>query len=224
MHSLNAALACVWWKVTILARACGIPVKLEDVPVSSLVPAALESWAPAAGDVLADAFIQEMEAYDGEKAELIAKADAAGEVRLGYTFDAGPNAVLLLRREHAADALAAVLKYFPPSAAAADGYVSDAALAAAAAAAPPNPALAAAFPLPPQPGAVKKVYCTDVGPGAHVLPPTEALADAGGMPLPTDAAAAADGEPAAASLLSMPIKAALVVMGLAALRSVLRNK
>ena len=87
--------------------------------------------------------------------------DAAGEVRLGYTFDAGPNAVLLLRREHAADALAAVLKYFP-SAAAADGYVSDAALAAAAAAAPPNPALAAAFPLPPQPGAVKKVYCTDV--------------------------------------------------------------
>ena len=50
--------------------------------------------------------------------------DAAGEVRLGYTFDAGPNAVLLLRREHAADVLAAVLKYFLPSAAAADGYAA----------------------------------------------------------------------------------------------------
>ena len=148
--------------------------------------------------------------------------DAAGEVRLGYTFDAGPNAVLLLRREHAADVLAAVLKYFPPSAAAADGYVSDAALAAAAAAAPPNPALAAAFPLPPQPGAVKKVYCTDVGPGAHVLPPEEVLADGAGMPLAT-----ADGGGGGAlwggPFLSMPAKAALVVIALAALRSALRK-
>ena len=67
-------------KVTILARACGIEVELDDVPVSSLVPAALESWAPAEGEVLADAFIQQMEAFDDEKAELIAKADAAGEV------------------------------------------------------------------------------------------------------------------------------------------------
>lgn len=66
-------------KVTILARACGIEVELDSVPVQSLVPAALEAWAPKEGEVLADAFIAEMEAYDGEKAELIAKADAAGE-------------------------------------------------------------------------------------------------------------------------------------------------
>jgi len=67
-------------KVTILARACGIEIELDSVPVQSLVPAALESWAPKEGEVLADAFIAEMEAYDEEKADLIAKADAAGEV------------------------------------------------------------------------------------------------------------------------------------------------
>jgi len=67
-------------KVTILARTCGVEVELEDVPVQSLVPAALQDWSPAEGQVLADAFIEQMEAYDAEKAELIAKAEAAGEV------------------------------------------------------------------------------------------------------------------------------------------------
>jgi len=67
-------------KVTILARQCGIEVALEDVPVESLVPSALQDWAPAEGAVLADAFIAEMKAYDEDKAALIAKADAAGEV------------------------------------------------------------------------------------------------------------------------------------------------
>ena len=76
--------------------------------------------------------------------------------------------------------------------------------------------------LPPQPGAVKKVYCTDVGPGAHVLPPEEVLADGAGMPLAT-----ADGGGGGAlwggPFLSMPAKAALVVIALAALRSALRK-
>jgi len=67
-------------KVTILARACGVEVKLEDVPVASLVPAALEDWAPAEGEVLADAFIGKMVAFDDEKAALLAEADAAGNV------------------------------------------------------------------------------------------------------------------------------------------------
>ena len=67
-------------KVTILARACGIPVELDDVPVSSLVPAALEDWSPAEGEVLADAFIEQMKAYDAEKDELISSAEAAGMV------------------------------------------------------------------------------------------------------------------------------------------------
>lgn len=67
-------------KVTILARQCGIEVALEDVPVESLVPPALQDWSPAEGAVLADAFIAEMKAYDEDKAALIAKADAAGGV------------------------------------------------------------------------------------------------------------------------------------------------
>ena len=67
-------------KVTILARACGIEVDLDSVPVESLVPAALQDWSPAPGEVLADAFIAQMEAFDDEKAELIKGAEAAGNV------------------------------------------------------------------------------------------------------------------------------------------------
>ena len=67
-------------KVTILARACGLEVDLESVPVESLVPAALQDWSPAEGEELATGFIKQMEAFDDEKAELIATADAAGEV------------------------------------------------------------------------------------------------------------------------------------------------
>ena len=39
------------WQVTILARQCGIEIELEDVPVASLVPPALQDWAPAEGEV-----------------------------------------------------------------------------------------------------------------------------------------------------------------------------
>ena len=63
--------------MTILARACGVEVDLDDVPVDSLVPASLQSWAPKEGEVLADA-IKEMEAFDAEKDELIKKATEAG--------------------------------------------------------------------------------------------------------------------------------------------------
>ena len=38
------------------------------MPVASLVPDALATWAPKEGEVMADAFIKEMEAYDGELA------------------------------------------------------------------------------------------------------------------------------------------------------------
>ena len=53
----------VWAEqVTILARQCGIDVELDTVPVESLVPASLQDWAPAEGEVLADAFVAQMKA------------------------------------------------------------------------------------------------------------------------------------------------------------------
>jgi aspartokinase/homoserine dehydrogenase 1 len=67
-------------KVTILARQCGIEIDLDDVPVESLVPAPLRDWSPKEGEVLADAFIAQMRDFDGEKAALLAEAEAAGNV------------------------------------------------------------------------------------------------------------------------------------------------
>ena len=67
-------------KVTILARQCGIDVELKDVPVASLVPAALQDWVPSEGEVLADAFVEQMRAYDEEKGALLQAAGEAGEV------------------------------------------------------------------------------------------------------------------------------------------------
>jgi aspartokinase/homoserine dehydrogenase 1 len=67
-------------KVTIMARACGLEVELEKVPVASLVPDALSDWAPKEGEVMADAFIKEMEAFDGEMEAKSAAADKNGNV------------------------------------------------------------------------------------------------------------------------------------------------
>mmetsp|Transcript_41448 Transcript_41448/g.48329 ORF Transcript_41448/g.48329 Transcript_41448/m.48329 type:complete len:411 (+) Transcript_41448:33-1265(+) len=67
-------------KVTILARQCGMDIALEDVPVESLVPEPLRDWNCGEGQVLADAFVEEMAAFDDDKTKLMADADAAGQV------------------------------------------------------------------------------------------------------------------------------------------------
>lgn len=128
--------------------------------------------------------------------------EACGEVRLGYTFDAGPNAVLLTTKAFMPQALAAVMHYFPPESAMAAGYVNKPALRDA--------ALRASLPSgmtnwkgQPQTGAIKYVYATQVGPGAGVLPDSKSLADAAGFPkdLKKAAPAATGGANGALSLL-----------------------
>ncbi|KAJ1490869.1 homoserine dehydrogenase-domain-containing protein [Baffinella frigidus] len=65
-------------KVTILARQCGMMVELGDVPVQSLVPDSLKDWKPKEGEVMADAFIKEMMAFDDDKAAQIKAAQDKG--------------------------------------------------------------------------------------------------------------------------------------------------
>merc|ERR1719410_1092106 len=67
-------------KVTILARELGFQLELDDVPVKSLVPEALQDWQPPADANLGEAFVKELEAFDDGMDALIAEADAAGEV------------------------------------------------------------------------------------------------------------------------------------------------
>ena len=125
--------------------------------------------------------------------------DANGGVPLaGYTFDAGPNCVILTTREHAPRVLAALLAHFPPGDAAPAPFVSGAALGAdlqaraaalvgglGGALAPPSP--------PPPAGLVRHVYAIAVGDGPKRLPPSAALADpATGLPLSTEKVAGMD--------------------------------
>jgi len=109
--------------------------------------------------------------------------DAFGKVIVGYTFDAGPNAVLLTTKAHASQVLAAVLKYFPPPPETAATFVNKPELRAAAKAVKLPESLAESFKLAPQSGTIKYVYATGIGPGAMELPESASLADERGMPL-----------------------------------------
>merc|ERR1719261_1793119 len=61
-------------KCVIVARECGLDLNMEDVPVESLVPEALNDWKPPEGKKLADAFVEALKPYDGGMAEKLAAA------------------------------------------------------------------------------------------------------------------------------------------------------
>ena len=109
--------------------------------------------------------------------------EAVGEVRLGYTFDAGPNAVLVTLGQHMPQVLAAVLAAFPPPLLGGAGYVSRPALHKAAKATAPPADFMAAYRRAPDSAAVRYLYHTNVGPGAAVLDPSKPPAGKDGLPL-----------------------------------------
>merc|ERR1711904_13909 len=73
-------------KCVIVARECGLEINMEDVPVESLVPAALTDWKPPEGKNLAKAFVEELKPYDGGMAEKLKKA-GDGVLRYVGTID-----------------------------------------------------------------------------------------------------------------------------------------
>merc|ERR1712139_389436 len=73
-------------KCVIVARECGLEINMEDVPVESLVPAALTDWKPPEGKNLAQAFVEELKPYDGGMAERL-KGAGTGVLRYVGTID-----------------------------------------------------------------------------------------------------------------------------------------
>lgn len=102
--------------------------------------------------------------------------DWAGSPRAGYTFDAGPNAVVYTLAEYLPEVTALLLKFFPP----AEGqelkdYINKSIDTTSLAL---DPALLEACQgKTPQPGMVKYFYQTQPGPGPQVLTQKEANLD-----------------------------------------------
>lgn len=112
-------------------------------------------------------------------------ASGDGHLKAAYTFDAGPNAVLYVRKEHVAEVLATVLEHYPPPLEGGEGYISSPAVAAAAASvADAVPEALRCSDADRCPGVLRKIYHTTVGDGPRKHGASAALADlATGMPL-----------------------------------------
>lgn len=108
--------------------------------------------------------------------------DHVGEVRAGYTFDAGPNAVVYTLKQYATELAALLLAFYPADADDDDYLVADDDDAKAEAASfelDPKlvQAVATAGRVASKTGDVKKIYYTSSGPGPRVLGEEEATID-----------------------------------------------
>jgi diphosphomevalonate decarboxylase len=106
----------------------------------------------------------------------------AGQERVAYTFDAGPNAVLYVLDEHLTETAALVLHYFPAPAekSMADYFNRPALTETIANSYKLDPTLLEACNATgrsPEAGHVKQVYCTQAGPGPQVLTMEDANLD-----------------------------------------------
>jgi diphosphomevalonate decarboxylase len=96
----------------------------------------------------------------------------SGEIRVGYTFDAGPNAVLYTLDVYQVELLALVLRYYPEMAGDNEDYVNNKELREQAMAFELDAGLVEAVEKRcrvRECGDVKMVYCTRGGPGPQTL-------------------------------------------------------
>ncbi|XP_013410848.1 diphosphomevalonate decarboxylase-like [Lingula anatina] len=105
--------------------------------------------------------------------------DFCGEIKVAYTFDAGPNACLYLLEEDVAGVLAMVNHCFPPIEQNGDQYIRGLQVEEL----PIQKDLKESLGFTPlSPGALKYIIHTKVGAGPQVLPSTECLLDENGLP------------------------------------------
>ncbi|XP_064393097.1 diphosphomevalonate decarboxylase-like [Halichondria panicea] len=103
------------------------------------------------------------------------------QVRAAYTFDAGPNAVLMVQSSHVQELLDLVCHYFPPSAESSGGYVQG--LSSDRQPRPLNQSTQEGVAMDPLPGALQYIIHTKVGEGPRVLDnPGQCLLGQDGLP------------------------------------------
>ncbi|KAK2140167.1 hypothetical protein LSH36_1457g00007, partial [Paralvinella palmiformis] len=100
-----------------------------------------------------------------------------GEMKVCYTFDAGPNACLYLPESNVAMALSVIRHFFPPLDNE-DGFLHGIPVEIE----KPEENLINSIPAEVSPGAVKYVISTKVGQGPQVLDKSESLLDNEGLP------------------------------------------